>query len=76
MTATVIIPTTGAPPVHEAIKSVLNQTYDTKCYIVCDGPEYVYAVKKFTCHNLTRHERIINLNLELKGMRNPRLPCY
>ena len=45
MTATVIIPTTGAAPVHEAIKSVLNQTYDTKCYIVCDGPEFVYAVK-------------------------------
>ena len=45
MTATVIIPTTGAAPVHEAIKSVLNQTYETKCYIVCDGPEFVYAVK-------------------------------
>jgi len=45
MSATVIIPTTGAAPVHEAIKSVLNQTYDTKCYIVCDGPEFVYAVK-------------------------------
>ena len=45
MTATVIIPTTGAAEVHEAIKSVLNQTYETKCYIVCDGPEYVYAVK-------------------------------
>jgi hypothetical protein len=45
MTATVIIPTTGAAPVHEAIKSVLNQTYETKCYIVCDGPEFVYAIK-------------------------------
>jgi len=45
MSATVIIPTTGAAPVHESIKSVLEQTYDTKCYIVCDGPEFVYAVK-------------------------------
>jgi hypothetical protein len=45
MSATVIIPTTGAAPVHEAIKSVLNQTYETKCYIVCDGPQFVYAIK-------------------------------
>jgi glycosyltransferase involved in cell wall biosynthesis len=45
MTATVIIPTTGAAKVHDAIKSVLDQTYETKCYVVCDGGEYVYAVK-------------------------------
>ena len=45
MSATVIISTTGSPEVIEAIKSVLNQTYDTKCYIVCDGPEYTYTVK-------------------------------
>ena len=47
MSATVIIPTTGSPEVYKAIESVLNQTYDTKCYIVCDGPDYVYAVKNF-----------------------------
>jgi glycosyltransferase involved in cell wall biosynthesis len=47
MTATVIIPTTGSPELFTAIKSVLDQTYDTKCYIVCDGPEYVYAVRNF-----------------------------
>ena len=45
MTATVIIPTTGSPEVIEAIKSVLDQTYDTKCYVVCDGPEFTYTVK-------------------------------
>jgi glycosyltransferase involved in cell wall biosynthesis len=45
MSATVIIPTTGSPEVIEAIKSVLDQTYDTKCYVVCDGPEFSYTVK-------------------------------
>ena len=45
MSATVIIPTTGSPEVIEAIKSVLDQTYDTKCYVVCDGPEFTYTVK-------------------------------
>ena len=45
MTATVIIPTTGSPEVIEAINSVLDQTYDTKCYVVCDGPDFSYTVK-------------------------------
>lgn len=45
MSATVIIPTTGSRELHTAIKSVLDQTYDTKCYVVCDGPEFVYGVK-------------------------------
>jgi len=39
MTATVIIPTTGAPEVRKAIESVLSQTYETRCYIVVDGKE-------------------------------------
>ena len=39
MTATVIIPTTGSPELKTAISSVLNQTYDTTCYVVCDGEE-------------------------------------
>jgi glycosyltransferase involved in cell wall biosynthesis len=47
MTATVIIPTTGSRELYTAIESVLNQTYDTKCYIVCDGPEFVYPVRNF-----------------------------
>lgn len=37
MSATVIIPTTGSPELKDAIRSVLNQTYETKCYVVADG---------------------------------------
>ena len=37
MSATVIIPTTGAPELGLAIQSVLDQTYDTTCYVVIDG---------------------------------------
>ena len=41
MSATVIIPTTGAPELKGAIESVLDQTYkDTICYVVIDGLEY------------------------------------
>ena len=40
MSATVIIPTTGAPELKDAIESVLNQSYkDTTCYVVIDGEE-------------------------------------
>ena len=45
MTATVIIPTTGTPEVRNAIESVLNQTYPTISYIVCDGNAYRGKVK-------------------------------
>ena len=46
MSATVIIPTTGEKELHQAIKSVLNQTYkDTLCYVVCDGNDYAGKVK-------------------------------
>jgi hypothetical protein len=41
MTATVIIPTTGAPEVKTAVESVLNQSHPTTCYIVIDGDENV-----------------------------------
>lgn len=37
MTATVIIPTTGSDELVQAVESVLNQTYITTCYVVCDG---------------------------------------
>lgn len=40
MTAAVIIPTTGETVVRNAIESVLNQSYPTTCYVVCDGIEY------------------------------------
>jgi len=45
MTATVIIPTTGATEVRSAIESVLNQTYDTICYVVCDGNKFKSKTK-------------------------------
>jgi glycosyltransferase involved in cell wall biosynthesis len=37
MSATVIIPTTGARELRDAIESVINQTQETKCYVVADG---------------------------------------
>jgi len=40
MSVTVIMPTTGAPELKDAVRSVLNQSYDTKCYVVADGPKY------------------------------------
>lgn len=45
MSAVVILPTTGAPEVRTAIESVLNQTYPTKLYLVCDGEQYKGKVK-------------------------------
>lgn len=44
MTATVIIPTTGSPELKDAVDSVLAQTYDTICYVVCDGMEHYEKV--------------------------------
>jgi glycosyltransferase involved in cell wall biosynthesis len=40
MTATVIIPTTGSADLVKSVESVLNQTYPTTCYVVCDGEEF------------------------------------
>lgn len=49
MSVTVIIPTTGAPELSQAIESVLNQTHkDVKCYVVCDGEKYRGKVKTIT----------------------------
>lgn len=39
MSATVIIPTTGSPELADAIRSVTQQTYETKCYVIADGPK-------------------------------------
>lgn len=60
MSATVIIPTTGSPELYYAIESVLNQTYETKCYIVCDGPEFVYSVKNFV-RQFEKHSNYKNI---------------
>lgn len=48
MTATVIIPTTGAPELRKALESVLTQKYDTQCYVVCDGEQHEGKVKVIT----------------------------
>ena len=40
MSVTVIIPTTGTPELRTAIESVLNQTKDTECLVICDGLQY------------------------------------
>lgn len=45
MSAVVILPTTGAPEVRDSITSILNQTYITKCYLVCDGDQFKGKVK-------------------------------
>ena len=60
MTATVILPTIGSKELYNAIESVLNQTYDTKCYIVCDGPDYTYTVKNFV-KSFESHPRYKNI---------------
>jgi len=45
MKATVIIPTTGAFEVRDAINSVLDQTIETQVYLVCDGDNFKGKVK-------------------------------
>lgn len=40
MSAVVILPTTGELEVNDAINSVLNQTYPTICYLICDGEQF------------------------------------
>lgn len=58
MSAVVILPTTGSPVVKKAIESVLEQTYPTKCYIVCDGHENMdktlNVVEDYTDNTLMR----------------------
>ena len=44
MKATVIIPTTGTPELHDALKTALSQN-QTKVYVVCDGDNYRGKVK-------------------------------
>lgn len=48
-TATVIIPSTGASSLTDAIGSVLTQTHsETECWVVIDGPEFVDATLEIT----------------------------
>jgi len=57
MTATVIIPTTGAPELRKAIESVLNQSYLTDCYVVCDGQQH-YGKVKVICDEYAGNPRM------------------
>jgi glycosyltransferase involved in cell wall biosynthesis len=59
MSATVIIPTTGASECRNAIESVLNQTYNTKCYVVIDGQENFDAAVEI----LNPHKRNSKLDI-------------
>ena len=40
MSVSVIIPTTGVSELRNSIESVLNQSINTQCYVVCDGLNY------------------------------------
>ena len=54
MSATVILPTTGVPELKSAVQSVLEQTYDTKCYVVADGFKYHSKTRIITDDFLSR----------------------
>ena len=70
MTATVIIPTTGAPEVRKAIESVLTQTYDTEVYLVCDGPKFsgkVHVIAADYAGNKNFHVTYLPINVGANG---------
>lgn len=47
--ATVVIPTTGAATLDQAIQSVRKQTHkDTRCWVVIDGPDFADAARTIT----------------------------
>lgn len=64
MTATVIIPTTGASELKNAIESVLNQSYETICYIICDGDQFLNATQAIV-EKFHKHQNARNLKLAL-----------
>lgn len=48
-TATVVIASTGAVELEDAIISVINQTHkNTKCWVIIDGPEFVARTLSIT----------------------------
>jgi hypothetical protein len=69
MKATVIIPTTGSPELHDALKTALSQN-QTKVYVVCDGDKYRGKVKPIVdeyagCTNL--HVCYLPINVGANG---------
>jgi glycosyltransferase involved in cell wall biosynthesis len=78
MTATVIIPTTGSEDLVQAVESVLNQTYDTICYVVCDGMDHFSKVAALAItHNWTDNSRFksctIPINVGANGFYGHRI---
>ena len=69
MSATVIIPTTGAAVVKGAIESVLAQEYPTTCYLVVDGIQYQNAVWDIISHidNKNLKSCVIPINVGANG---------
>jgi hypothetical protein len=71
MSATVIIPTTGAYETYDAIESVLYQTYESDCYLVCDGQMFFETTKliynKFEGHKNFSKIKFICLPLNTGG---------
>lgn len=66
MTATVIIPTTGSDELVQAVDSVLNQSYDTTCYVVCDGIEHFEKVAMLALkHNWTSNPKFKSCTLPI-----------
>ena len=76
MSATVIIPTTGSPEVKKAIQSVLDQTYQTTCYVVCDGEEHMDAAMAVT-QEFKKYKKLkfaaLQLNVGAKGFYGHRI---
>jgi len=59
MTATVIIPTTGADSLKQAVTSVLAQTHTTQCYVVVDGLQH----ETKTLSLLDQYKKDINISV-------------
>jgi glycosyltransferase involved in cell wall biosynthesis len=58
MSATVIIPTTGAPELRKAVDSVIKQTHkDTVCYVVIDG-EQNYGKTSSVLRDIWSHPKL------------------
>ncbi len=67
MTATVIIPTTGASTLVQAVDSVLNQTYQTSCHVAVDGQQYWQPVKELLSDRSNPNLKISFINENVGG---------
>lgn len=67
MTAAVIIPTTGASTLVQAVDSVLSQTSPTLCHVVADGQQCWQAVKELLGNKLNANLKISFINENVGG---------